>query len=345
MKTNICIFILVCLLASCQEKKKDNLQVPVKEMVCECQKEIQCCDSVEISQVFRLYHWKIMDDKIVFCSNNLDDFISVYSYPQLKFLYSFGKTGQGPGEFVTKNWGNNKEPGFITLYDIMKSSLYKYKIENSEFALECKYSLLKDDDNLCRPFTKIIQMNDSVFIMKEDGRDTKLHLANLRNQQDYDTYQCTLREQCALRKGESVSYTAFNYDFDVIGNHILLAYNYIDRLELLHLNEGNKIVPQLILGSDEDQMDSPDPDLKCYFLDIGSYDNLFLCLKTKNGVEEEGNVLCIFDIDGNYKSQIILDQCVSSIDIDKMGTLVAYKEKVDSSTFYRYNLKKILNDI
>lgn len=28
-----------------------------------------------------------------------------------------------------------------------------------EFALECKYSLLKDDDNLCRPFTKIIQMN------------------------------------------------------------------------------------------------------------------------------------------------------------------------------------------
>ncbi|WP_077153995.1 hypothetical protein [Bacteroides bouchesdurhonensis] len=227
----------------------------------------------------------------------------------------------------------------------MKSSLYKYKIENSEFALECKYSLLKDDDNLCRPFTKIIQMNDSVFIMKEDGRDTKLHLANLRNQQDYDTYQCTLREQCALRKGESVSYTAFNYDFDVIGNHILLAYNYIDRLELLHLNEGNKIVPQLILGSDEDQMDSPDPDLKCYFLDIGSYDNLFLCLKTKNGVEEEGNVICIFDIDGNYKSQIILDQCVSSIDIDKMGTLVAYKEKVDSSTFYRYNLKKILNDI
>ena len=180
MRKNICIFILVCLLLGCQEKKKDHLQIPVKEMVCEIQKEIQCRDSVEISQVFRLYHWKIMDDKIVFCSNILDDFISVYSYPQLKFLYSFGKTGQGPSEFVTKNWGSNKEPSFITLYDVMKSSLYKYKIENSQFSLECKYSLLKDDDNLCRPFTKIIQMNDSVFLMKEDGRDTKLHLANLK---------------------------------------------------------------------------------------------------------------------------------------------------------------------
>lgn len=344
MKREIYIIAIVCFLISCQEKKKGDLQLTVKEMVSESQKEIQCFDSVKISQAFHLYYWKITNDKIVFNLNTLNDFILVYSYPEFQFLYSYGKNGQGPNEFIVSNWGNNKELNSITLYDIMKSSLYKYEINNSELTLKQQYSLPKDSDDLCKPFTKILQMNDSIFLMKEDGKNTKLHLTNLKNQQDYDTYQCFLRDQCVLKQREQVPYTAFDYDFDVIEDHILLVYNYIDRLELLRLNKENKIVPLLIVGSNKDQQGSCNPNLKCYFLGIASYSNLFFCLKSNDG-SEEGNVLCIFDIDGNFKYQITLDQNVSSIAIDKVGTLVAYKEKNDETMFYRYKLNGILDNI
>lgn len=333
MKRQMYIIAIVCILVSCQEKKKENLHsLSINEIVYETKKEVQCYDSVEVPQVAHLFNWKITNDKIVFYMSDLNDFIAVYSYPQFGFLYKFGKMGEGAGEFISRNWGKNKELDFVTLYDIMKSSLYKYKIKNNELSLVQQYPLMKDDEGTCRPFTKIYQMNDSVFLLKEDGRDTKLHLANLKQQQGYDIYQCL------LRIGKEGTYSAFDYDFDVVGNHILLVYNYIDRLEFLHVNKKNEIVPQHILGSNKDQQNSNDLELKSYFLAVTSYDNLFFCLRSNNGTEE-GNVVCVFDINGNYKSQIILDHYVSSIIMDKAGMLVGYKEKDNATVFYRYVLK------
>ena len=49
-----------------------------------------------------------------------------------------------------------------------------------------------------------------------------------------------------FKQREQVLYT-FDYEFDVIEDHILLVYNYMDRLELLCLTKENKIVPLYLL--------------------------------------------------------------------------------------------------
>ena len=59
------------------------------------------------------------------------------------------------------------------------------------------------------------------------------------------------------------------------------------------------------MSSNKDQQGLCNSNLKCCFLGIASYSNLFFCLKSNDG-SEEGNVLCIFDIDGNFKYQISL---------------------------------------
>lgn len=49
-----------------------------------------------------------------------------------------------------------------------------------------------------------------------------------------------------FKQREQVLYT-LDYEFDVIEDHILLVYNYMDRLELLCLTKENKIVPLYLL--------------------------------------------------------------------------------------------------
>ncbi len=290
---------------------------------------IKCKDSIKIKEVFHLTDWNISHNKIVTRNLESNDFIKVYSYPEFKWLYNYGKNGKGPEEWIVQNWGIAQNSEQVILYDIMNKSLRIFDIDSIKLTCSATYKL-STGERLCPPFTQIRQFNDSLFLLKEDEEETYLHLMNLPNKHIYSSYKCK------LRKKNKHSYTPFDYIFEVSGNNIMLAYRYMKRIEFLKIDEFYNLIPFLIIGNDYNYSQIKDyNELPNYFLDICSYNEDFYCLLSEKSTET-GNTIYVFTLNGTPKKQIILDQYVNKIKFTPDGLLLAYKEKEEENIFYLY---------
>lgn len=323
----VCIFFF-----SCKEgNREEKLAHTVDELVFNKVDTLHFVDSVSTFQVFYMNGWKILDSVSVMHVSCADKILYVYSYPQFELLYSFGEMGKASGEFLTHNWCVAKKKDFVSLYDIMKSSLYTYSVGNDRMSMHESYSLSKDEDGMCMPYTKILQLNDSLFLMKEDGDETNLHFANLKKGNILATYHCCLRD------GKANSYTPFDYEFNVVDDKILLAYNYIQRMELLSISTDGQLIPQVFIGKEDlDILPRNYDELADVWLGICTDEHYFYCLKSNGGLEVGSNVY-VLDTDGKPVRQIVLDCQVNSIQIDKDGRLVAYQEDNNGGSFYIYD--------
>lgn len=319
----ICIFFVSC--------KEENKSVKtIDEFVFSEVDTLHFIDSIFTSQTFYMDGWKILDSISVIHSSSDKKILYVYRYPQFTFLYSFGEIGRASGEFLTHNWSTTKESGLVALYDIMKSSLYTYSIFDGQIKAHKSYSLSQYEDGFCRPYTKILQLNDSLFLLKEDNDETNLHYVNLNGGNVFSTYHCVLRD------GMNRSYTPFNYDFDVLGDKILIVYNYLPRMELLSITPDRQIIPQLFVGDvDLDTLPKNYDSLQNVWLGICTDNDYFYCLRSDEGIEMGSNIYVV-DVNGQPVKRIILDRQVNSIQMDENGRLVAYQEIDNGSLFYIY---------
>ncbi len=288
-------------------------------------------DSIKLKDVFHLTDWNISHNKIITRNLEANNFIRVYSYPEFKWLYNYGKNGKGPEEWIVQNWGRAQNSEQIILYDIMRKSLCIFDTDSIKFKLSATYKL-SSEDKLCPPFTQIKQFNDSLFLLKEDEEETYLHLMNLSNKHIYSSYKCK------LRKKNKHSYTPFDYIFEILGNNVMLAYCYMNRIEFLKIDESHSLIPFLIIGNDYNYSQIKNyNELPNHFLDICNYEDDFYCLLSKDATEK-GNTICVFDCNGTPKKQIILDQNVNKIKFAPDGILLTYKEKEKENIFYLYQL-------
>ncbi|WP_302442952.1 BF3164 family lipoprotein [Paraprevotella xylaniphila] len=332
MKTKYIIMYACIFFFSCKGGNQgDNSVSTIDEVTFDKVDTLYFVDSVSTSQAFYMSGWKILDRRAVVRASRAEKILYVYSYPQFKFLYSFGEIGRASGEFLTHNWCVTKEQNLVSLYDIMKSSLYTYSVGNEQMTIHESYSLSKDEDGVCRPYTRILQLNDSLFLMKEDGDETNLHFVNMKKGNILATYHCGLRD------GKKNSYTPFDYDFNIVGNRILLAYNYIQRMELLSITPNGQLIPQVFIGDDDlGELPQNYDELPNVWLEICSDEHYFYCLRSDGGLEVGSNVY-VWDADGKPVRRIMLDRQINSIQIDKEGRLVAYQETDNGSLFYIYD--------
>ena len=133
------------------------------------------------------------------------------------------------------------------------------------------------------------------------------------------------------------SYTPFDYDFNIVDNRVLLAYNYIQRMELLSITPNGQLIPQVFIGDDDlGELPQNYDELPNVWLEICSDEHYFYCLRSDGGLEVGSNVY-VWDADGNPVRRIVLDRQINSIQIDKEGRLVAYQEVDNGSLFYIYD--------
>lgn len=320
--------VLLLTLIGCENRGyKGDVKI-VDEISCNTQTQVVCKDSLSIEQNFNLWNMKIENDIAVLRTSGNKDFIKVYSYPDFSPLYDFGETGRGSDEFITHNWCCSKLKGKISLYDIMKRSLYVFEVNRDTVTEVCSYKLEDNEDGLCRPYTKMLQLSESVFLMKEDFSQTVLHLADLDKKKELSAYISDFRKANDRKNG---GYTPFDCCFAATNDRVLLCYNYVDRMELLQITGERHLTPLVFMGDGK----ASDIDTDKY-LTVCTNNKRFYCLKCTDGVERGNEVLCI-DIDGNICEMIKLDKDVSLIQFDADGNLVAYSEKEQGGMFYIYD--------
>lgn len=328
-------YIILCVILfflSCERGNKRRLSINVvDEVVFNKVDALSPVDSVWVPQNFYMDGWHVFDSIVVVHALHAEKILYVYSYPQFDSLYSFGEVGKASEEFLTHNWCVANESKRVALYDIMKSLLSAYSVDDKQMVMQRTYALSQNEDGLCKPYTKILQLNDSMFLMKEDGDDTDLHYMNLNNGQVLSSYHCSLRD------GKSSSYTPYDYDFNVVDDKLLLVYNYLPRMELLSITSDGQLIPQLFIGdANWDVLPQNYDELPYIWLGICTDGHSFYCLKSDNGLEA-GREVCVLDVDGTPVRRINLGSRMNSIQIDREGRLITYKEVDDGAFFYIYN--------
>ena len=314
-------------LCGCSEKQAGIRFID--KIVCDSEENVSVKDSASVGQNFNLWDWKIGKDIAVLRTSEANDFIKVYSYPEFELLYTFGQQGHGSDEFITHNWCKTKEDGEFSVYDIMRRSLYVFGIDNDTVVRKQAYKLSENEDGLCRPYTLMLKLNDSLFLMKEDFDKTVLHLTNVKSQRDLSAYLCSYREE---NGGNASAYTAYDYDFDVIGDKVLLAYRNADRMELLQISPTLELVPVVIMGDREGTVVDD-----YVYLDVCTNGKDFYCLKCTNTKERRGDELVVISKNGDIKQKVLLDREFNTVQFDIEGNLVGYVELEQGGIFYRYD--------
>lgn len=130
MKSKLLVFVLLPLLAACNEKRQQpqgDSRTIIEEAV---QKgEVLKGEAVPIdTALFRYaYRMRVQGDKAVILDlHNADYYYHVFTYPDFKYISSFGKRGEGPGESIYAS--NVRFAGANTVWalDDGKGRMYRY---------------------------------------------------------------------------------------------------------------------------------------------------------------------------------------------------------------------------
>jgi len=333
MKSKIILFLFCAFsLVACHDSEK-QLKV-VAQFDFEETEDLKSNDSVFVKDVFSLWNWNIDDSHIMIRTSGADSIVRIFNYPDIQSgEMVFGRVGKAKNEFITHNWCERQDGGF-GLYDMMKKKLFLFDIANKEVKWKDSFDLPIDDEyGLALPFTSVCQLNDSLFLMKEDGQTTELDLVNLKTGKILTRYHCDV-----CPSGER-AYPAYDYWFTRVGNAVCIAYCNMDRVEFLNISGDNQFTPICFIGGT--QLNEKKKDMTSRpksFLSVAKSDKGFFCLKSKDG-KTFGNEIYAFSLDGDMKKVYRLDKDVNNICMDKQGRLVTYSEKPGGCVFYIYDLK------
>jgi hypothetical protein len=285
---------------------------------------LTCQDSTILQNISDVWRWKCDNKRLyTFCLKNLDKhFLSVYSYPDFKLLYEYGTIGQGPDDFITVNWGNTYAENGILLYDIMKKKLYPFEAGDSAVKKLNTFNLARiEGENLAKPCTMIHQINDSIFLMKVDMPEViTLEIADLKNNRQISSYAGLPQ----VERGRSLMY---DFELEYRDNTIVRAFNYIDRIEILQIDNEYNISSKLIAGEKKlpteyvyDPYNKLYTDVKCN----GKY--IFAVYQNK----KNGSTVEIYDMEGNGVSKLLPDHYVEMIFISPDSDYIYAYHQLDN---------------
>lgn len=306
-------------------EKEKNLPTPIK---------VQTYDSLIIQQPFKLLTWSINQNSIYFVSAGMEDnFLSAYSYPESKKRFDFGKIGQGPDEFITLNAGEAQNNNLL-LYDIMGRKALLFDTSKDTINITSRLPLYNDEEGLCKPFTNITQIDLEHYLMKIDyATSSSWEITNLKA----GKVESGLSNPC---RTEEYSYTPFDFIQCVQDTTLLVAYKYMDRIEYYSI-KNQQLHPLFAIGKNTNQAEIKDYNyLMHYYLDIVPYQGLFYCLTSNDGIAS-GNLIEVYNHQGECKAVYTLDKEVSSIRFDSTGLLVGYAADIDQTTLYRFKAQTL----
>lgn len=329
MKLHLLPFLIFLLLLVGCTTSNEQIKMVWKERNIPEMTPLQESDSLVIPQTFNLLTWSINGSSIYFVSSGIqDNFLSVYRYPECVKRFDFGRIGQGPDEFITLNAGEARNNRLL-LYDIMGRKALLLDTEDDTLCIADRLELYNDEEGLCRPFTYITQMDTDNYVMKiDDATSSAWEIADLKSGEVKSSFE-------NLNRTEKYSYTPFDFIQCIGDTTLLVAYKYMDKIEYYSIKDC-QIHPLFAMGSHTNQAEIKDYNyLMQYYVDVVFRNGLFYCLKSDDGMES-GNLIEVYDMQGQCKANYLLDKKISSMRFDMNGFLIGYVDELNQTTLYRF---------
>lgn len=317
---------------SCSSKKQENLEILVPESsATDSIQMLYACDSLKITVPLGTCAWGSSDTTIwIINDSHIGAIFNLFSRLTGEKIDEYGHYGQGPAEFITMNPGSCFDECNAMAYDIMNGKLIINEMTEDIIQTKYTYKLPYDEQGFTYPYTYISQLNDSVFLMKYDSDiESGWHIYDLKNAIKYSHYQNQTRNP-------DQSYTPFDYIQVVSDSTIVIAYRYINLVEIYSVDLlSYDIAIKKRYGNLNTQENLKDyNDLQYTYLSVTVSNGTAFCLVSSSGSEDGATVLC-FDLNEMKPTKkLILSNKVNSILIDNDKNLLGLHENQNDISIY-----------
>ncbi|MDR2057328.1 MAG: TolB-like 6-bladed beta-propeller domain-containing protein [Dysgonamonadaceae bacterium] len=326
----VCLLVLILLFQGCKNKEEKRIEF-------DNQIRVQA-DSIKIDIPISVRGWKVGEDKISIQSGNNSDYcLYVFSVPDMNLLYRYGTYGQGPGEFIAVNWLNATGEGQIGLYDIPNLKMYMYQLFPDTLHRIKTYHFNPWDGKLCRPYSSIQQINDSIFLLKAHmWENTEIEVANIHTGAILNTFGPLLQRE------PNTLYTPFYFGMAGNDQNLVLYYEYINRLELFEYNEtAYTFNPIAAIGNDKDQSGIDVFDYILHYSDAQcDKEYIYALYQGERRENIRNSTIEVYNWRGEPVKRIILDRFIEkmAIDVDH-GKIYGCAGHQDFDYVYVYDIK------
>ena len=226
---NIIFCIILLILTSCGSETAEKNFGEVKDVSAEL---IGIDELLQANNIIKLEDYIVLQNG----SEAVEDFYFVYSYPDLRFLYSFARRGRGPNEYIFPSVVKNTDGNVLAFKDHATDLIAFYRITDSSAELQMSMTFKSDDS---RFFWEINCIGDSLMLVKH--QDYKTGARELWNPYDHvmvDSIPNTFEKLPSLM-GKNYFTIFDDYQISANCNRFAVAYTFIDRIELGRINNGS----------------------------------------------------------------------------------------------------------
>ena len=215
MKQFFLAIVALSLLVACAEKQD--------RVVNEQFSETLPLSAVEypVEEILKPIDMVVLDDYLVIQNEFLSDAdcFFVYSRDSLRFLYSFGRRGQGPDDFMAPALVQNPIGNTLAVFDQSTFKLAECRLDKEAASREREWKVPAGDR---MPLQEIYYCSDSVLIYNT------LETCNLHTGQVVD--KVAIRSNLAELMGDNFNKSLDGFHFACEGGRLMVAFHYINRV-------------------------------------------------------------------------------------------------------------------
>ncbi len=224
--------IVLCVCFSCSENTNTRIMNDVfKKDVKLVAEKMPVKEVLNPANIVKLKDYLIIQNEYI----SGEDCFYVYSLDQMKFCFSFGRLGQGDGEFIAPRIVQNNTGNRLSIFDSARDKIFVYDVSDTKSQLVNELKIMSIE----HPTQEISYVNDSIVLFQITGRiGNSLYSYNLNTNNVLDT----LEFDSGLKEIMNNKYNS-NFDFynlTNVGRKFVVGFNYINEFKVGELDDNYK---------------------------------------------------------------------------------------------------------
>ena len=195
-------------------------------------------DSIAVEQILAPQQIAVKGDVALILSQKTDTVFYAYGLPDFRFLYKQGVRGQGPDDFLMGSMVSCPSRSEFAYYDIYGRTVRLFELTRKGFEKKWEYRV-----NM-RPCEVLSVVNDSIVILEKQDWNTKelgVYAYNGRSGKITDSLPGLKTYIKSTRIGYTLSTMLNRYSLQGYGEHFVVSYQLMDRIEFYRVSPQGKI--------------------------------------------------------------------------------------------------------
>ena len=195
-------------------------------------------DSIAVEQILAPQQIAVRGDVALILSQKTDTVFYAYGLPDFRFLYKQGVRGQGPDDFLMGSMVSCPSRSEFAYYDIYGRTVRLFELTRKGFEKKWEYRV-----NM-RSCEVLSVVNDSIVMLEKHDWNTKelgVYAYNGRSGKITDSLPGLKTYIKSTRIGYTLSTMLNRYSLQGYGEHFVVSYQLMDRIEFYRVSPQGKI--------------------------------------------------------------------------------------------------------